>query len=314
MKIGKEWESFRITLLLYIIVIVIPLTFYFVHNSFNSLKEDTRVMKQIGWINAILETHSADKLNIINKRLDEVSVWVNLNNNSEFYLGSQTLKKDFSDVKSCLNNKSTMVSQSIKCSDTLKNLTVIIENMVYLKEDKLINLFYLTLSIVMILTLILIYMVRHYIETQIIKHAIYDTETKLFNKKYFTAQLKTACASAIRREQPLSIVSVFIPDMESENSTYSKNDKKHIFRVFGALLDSTVRDCDVACRYEDGLFFIMLPDTKKENAVFLEVRVDKIVKEHNFEVVPKPEFKFEISEYDRNKNPKMFIEEVLKES
>ena len=313
MKIGKEWESFRITLLLYVIVIVIPLTFYFVYNSFNSLKEDTRVIKQIGWINGVLETNSADKLNSIDKRLDKVSGWVNLNNDSEFYLGSQTLKKDFRDVKSCLDEykKNLTDSQLIKCNDSVRSLTVNIENMVYLKEHKLINLFYLSLSIVMILTLILIYMVRNYIESQIIKHAIYDTETKLFNKKYFKTQLKTACASATRREQPLSIMSVFIPNLEKDNSTYSKNDKQHIFRVFGALIDSTVRDSDVACRYIDGQFLVMLPDTKKEDAAFLEARLHKTVKEHDFEAVPKPVFKFGVVGHKNKETAEEFVKRLL---
>ncbi len=321
MRLGKEWESFRITLLLYIIVIVIPLTFYFIHNSFNSLKEDTEVIHQIGWINGILETDSTNKLNSLDKRLEKVSIWVNLNNNSEFYLGSQTLKKDFLNIKSSLNEYKQKISQDysqsitdshrIEWNNSLKNLTVNIKNMVYLKEHKLINLFYLSLSIVMILSLILIYMVRNYIAAQINKHAIYDFKTKLFNKKYFSTQLKTACASAARREQPLSIMSVFIPHLEKENSTYSKNDKNDILRVFGALLESTARDSDVACRYKDGLFLIMLPYTTKANAVFLEERLYKSIEAYDFKILPRLEFIFKIESYKDKEIPEEFIKRLL---
>ena len=50
MKMQKEWSAFRLTLLLYSIVLIIPLTFYFLHTSFNTAQDDTKVIRQIGWL------------------------------------------------------------------------------------------------------------------------------------------------------------------------------------------------------------------------------------------------------------------------
>ncbi len=333
MRNSKEWGSFKITLLLYVIVAIIPLTFYFVYSSFNSSKDDTKVIHNVGWIKGALETHMSHNpsdpsraiiMTGIDKKLDKISAWVERNNDSKFYLGGKTLKEDFLYVKSCWSeykqkvsqhyNKSTVASQNIKCTNTLKNLTVIIENMVYLKENGMLNIFYQSLAVAMILSLFLIYMVRAYVQVQIAKNAIYDMDTKLFNKEYFLSSLKIAHANSVRNNYPLSLISINIDSLKEKMQTpYDKKSEKHLLRIFGALLNSTVRDCDIACRYDNWQFFILLPSTQKEEASFLEKRIYKLIEEHDFEVTPKPEFDFKVEEYNCSKGFELFRKEVLKE-
>ena len=325
MKMQKEWSAFRLTLLLYSIVLIIPLTFYFLHTSFNTAQDDTKVIRQIGWLEGVSESLAITPSHQFNQQmvkniddtLQKISVWVTQNNDSEFYIGGQTLSKDLSDVSLCWNAYKQKVSQhtnpsginkhSSKCIDTVKNLTIIIENMVYLKQDKLINMFYWNLAVAMFLSLLMIYMVRSYIHMQMKKHAIYDLETKLFNKKYFLSQLKTSCARSVRYKYPLSMLSISIDDFGKGTKRYDEKTKEHILKMLGGLITSLSRTSDTACRYNEDHFYILLSDTKEENALILESRVREIFEKHDFMAAPKLKFKFSTVPFNYEETPEAFV-------
>ncbi len=321
MEIQNGWSSFRLTLLLYTIILVIPLTFYFVYTSFDALKEDTKVIRQIGWIEgttnslSFTPSHQFNQQTVksIDDTLQKISIWVMQNDDSKFYLGGQTLSKDFSDVMTCWSkhkqklsqsNTSAMINkQSLNCSHSITNLTVIIENMVYLKQNNMINMFYWNLAVAMFLSLLMIYMARTYIHIQIKKHAIHDHETNLFNKKYFLAQLETSCARSLRYNYPLSMLSITIDIFEEGSDKYDKQTKIHILEMLGGLIISLTRTSDTASRYDKNHFLILLPDTHKESALILERRIRETLEKHDFMTSSELKFKFSTTQFNNKETP-----------
>lgn len=302
----KEWSSFRITLILYLVVLILPFSFYFVYKSFQTLQEDTRIVRQTSWTAGAMEHIALKKNNQqtvirIDKALHEISPWVEQNNDSKLYIGTQTLSEDFSQINACwvaykesyLKNDDTAIKQhSLQCYALTDTLAVIIEKMVYLKQKEIINAFYLSLTLAMIFALLMIYLVRAYIRQQMKKHAIHDHETKLFNKKYFCAELKTSCARAVRNQSPLSMLAISMDDFGKGSKRYDKKTKEHILNMMGDLITSLTRISDVACRYDEDHFSILLPDTPEENALILEKRVREELQKHDFGVTPELQFKF----------------------
>ncbi len=325
MKIQKEWSAFRLTLLLYSIVLIIPLTFYFLHTSFNTAQDDTKVIRQVGWLEGVSESlaiapspqFNQQMVKNVDDTIQKISIWVTQNNDSEFYIGGKTLSKDLSDVTSCWtlykqklseHSSATVINgHSTKCMDTVKNLTIIIENMVYLKQDKLINMFYWNLAVAMFLSLLMIYMVRSYIQNQMKKHAIHDHETKLFNKKYFLSQLETSCARSVRNKSPLSVLSISIDDFGKGSNIYDEKTKEHILGMLGGLITSLTRTSDTACRYDEDHFSILLPDTKEESALILERRVREVFEKHDFMAKPELKFKFSTTQFNNEETSEAFI-------
>jgi len=321
----KEWLSFRLTLLLYSIVLIIPLTFYFVYTSFDAAEDDTKVIRQIGWVEGVSESmsiapiHQFDQQMVkkIDDTLQKISIWVIQNNDSKFYRGKQTLTKDFLNVITCWTAHKQKLSQndnpmvidehSSKCSHLVTDLTTIIENMVYLKQNKLINMFYWNLAIAMFLSWLMIYMVRSYIHMQMKKHAIYDYETKLFNKKYFLAELKTSCARSVRYKYPLSMLAISIDGFEEGSEKYDKETKTHVFETTGGLITFLTRISDTACRYDENHFFILLPDTDEENALILERRVCEELEKHDFIAGVEVKFKFSTTQFNNEETPEVFV-------
>ncbi len=318
MQTQKEWASFKLTLLLYIIVLIIPITFYFISASFDDIQKDTKMIQKIGWISGTAETLGqlpSTQLDIaivkkVETSLKVISTWVTDNSDSKFYLGGQTLSKDFSDVISCWNTykqkrNSGITNVNQKCTHTINNFTLIVENMVDLKQKNLVNMFYGSLTLIMLISLLLIYFVRVYIHNQIKKHAIHDYETNLFNKKYFLSELKTSCARSARHNYPLSMLSIFIHNFETAG--YDKKTKEHILKVLGGMVTSLTRTSDVACRYDEDQLSILLTDTEEENALFLEGRIREALEKHDFDVSPQLNFKFSTIYFNTQETSETFM-------
>ncbi len=307
----KEWTPYRITTLLYFIIFLLSLNFYFIYTSFSTMQNDTKVMHKTGWLRGTLEQLPADPsgqlLKRIDKTLQEISPWVTQNKDSEFYTGGETLSKDYSELTSCWNSykETTADKQSITCIDTVKNLDTVIEHIVQPKQRKLINMLYLSLAITMFIILYLIYFIRLYIQQQMKKHAIHDHETKLFNKKYFLSQVKTSCARSARYKHPLSMLSISIDDLEKGNEKYDQTTKEHALKIFGGLITSLTRMSDIAARYDENHFSILLPETEEENALILEKRVREALEKHD--VMADLKFKFSTTHFEEKESPEAFI-------
>ena len=162
------------------------------------------------------------------------------------------------------------------------------------------NILYITSLVSVLLTLYIIYFVRLYIQKQMKKHAIYDHETKLFNKQYFLAECKSSCAKAVRHEYPLSMLLITINGFEKET-------KVQTFKAFGTLISSLVRDGDLPCRYDENNFLILLPFTQKENALIFENRIREALMEDTCMISQKINFDFSRTEFDKEETEEAFI-------
>ena len=95
----KIQSSFKITLLLYIILFILPFSFYFVHASFKTMQKDTKTVQLASWTNGAIghlaidpsEQNSKQSIVKIDKTLQSISDWVKQNDNSKYYIGATRL-------------------------------------------------------------------------------------------------------------------------------------------------------------------------------------------------------------------------------
>jgi len=311
----KEWSSFRITLLLYLVVLILPFSFYFVYSSFKTMQNDTRIVRQSSWLSGSMNNLAIDSANKNNQQtiktidqvLSEISLWTTKNSDSKLYIGTESISKDFSQVNACWNSYKNDLSlqQAVQCYNVTENMAVIIEKMVYLKQKKIINIFYISLALAMIFALLMIYLVRVYIHRQMKKHAIYDHETKLFNKKYFLTELHSTFSRAKRHESPLSLIFVSLNGFTDK--TYDKKTKRNLMQELGEVFTFVTRDSDISCRYDENHFAILVPLSDREHALLLEDRLEKALEDHNFEVTPEMKFSFVTTEANADETEEAFI-------
>ena len=309
----KEWTSYRKTLLLYFIIILLPFGFYFIYTSFQTMNQDTNIVPQSCWITGAIKhsnsTGDRREISAINRSFDQISLWVQHNNASDLYIGRNTLAEDFKEVKSCwLASKK---EKNIDCYDVSNSLAIVIEKMVYLKQKKIINIFYMSLALTMIFIVLLIYMIRTYIHIQMKKHAIHDHETTLFNKKYFLSELKSTAARSIRHEYPLSILHIRMEGFEKGSTQYDKKTKLQTLKAFGTLMHSLIREGDLPARYDENHFLMLLPFTNKENALLFEKRIIQSTMEEECIMSEKIKLHFTVTEFDKKESREEFMQRTL---
>ncbi|RRS30456.1 MAG: hypothetical protein P794_07190 [Epsilonproteobacteria bacterium (ex Lamellibrachia satsuma)] len=320
----KQWSSFRITLLLYIVILILPFSFYFVYNSFRTIQNDTKIIHQTASMSGamqmlVLDTgknNTAFKIREIDRSMQNISAWVKQNDRSDLYIGAASLSKDFSQIRKCWNDHKKMLftqdakilgDTTLQCLEKIDTFSIVVEKMVYLKQDRMINFFYISLAIAMALVLLMIYLVRVYIHAQMKKHAIHNHETKLFNQKYFLAELESTCSRAVRHKYPLSILSIAVINLDTIENTHDKETKKHLFKIMGSLLLSLTRTSDIACRYDENSFYILLPFTEQKDALVLEERVQKAFEEHDLIAATELKFKFSTTQFNNEETPEAFV-------
>jgi len=307
----KEWSSHRITLLLYFIVLLLPVNFYFIYSAFETMKEDTTVVRKSSWLSGAMEqvTTPAKQYETatIERTLNDIHLWVQQNNTSNLYIGATSLTEDFTDLTNCWETKTNKTN----CYAVSNDLAIIIEKMVYLKQKKIINIFYISLTTSMILILLTIYLIRQYIHIQMKKHAIHDHDTQLYNKKYFLTLLQSACAKSKRYEEPLSILWISLT-MDDE---LSKKTQQAIFKRFGLLVHEAVRTSDAPAKYYDETtslgfttyFSILLPYTQEASGQILENRLRELLQKDTWMMSNNIEFKFAVVQFEYEELPDVFI-------
>ena len=298
MHLQKEWASFRITLLLYMVILVLPLGFYFVHTSFKILQADTQVVRQSsGLVTAISQQNPR-----VDTTLKSIVQWAEKQDDTELYIGVQPLSQDLAELITC-------TSQGNACVVLAENLAVNIEKMVYLKQKKIMNWYYAALALVVMLVLLMIYFVRVYIRKQMKKHSMHDHDTGLFNKKFFMAELHATFDRADRTENPLSLLSASF-DTHALNAL-NKKAKKAYMKELGEVFTTITRVSDIVCRYDVNHLVVLLPLTEAEEAHILEGRLEDALENHDFKVNPKVSFNLTSTQTEWDETEAAFLRRAL---
>ena len=97
--------------------------------------------------------------------------------------------------------------------------------------------------------------------------SITDSITGLFNRRYMDAQLKMALSYARRQHVPVSIAIAGIDLFKSISDTQGHQRGELILKGVATAIKSVLRDEDIACRYSEEEFMLILPSTTLAGAV-----------------------------------------------
>ncbi len=313
----QDWSEYRITLLLYLGVLILPFSFYFNYSSIQEMTSNTTVLRQLsqsgGEMLAYRQTKELKKRSEIELKVDQnlknLTPWFGSENRQEFYVGGRSLREDYAQLLKCWERlkSNPQDKTALDCWKIVKSLSFTVDKMLSLKQNKIENFFYINMLVAMTFLILMIMMVRNYIYKQILKSSIYDLSTKLFNKKYFMSQLQANCARSTRHNYPLSILSIAIDGLDKKLEGYDKKTKTHVLEMIGGLIISHTRTSDTAARYDDNHFLVLLPDTEEDNASTLEKRIHEALAGHDFMVDPKPKFKFSTTRFKVGETPESCI-------
>lgn len=283
-----DWSAYRITLLLYVGVLLFPLSFYFSYSSFSQLQDDTKALNRFTLNSGAMLTQYDDpiKNQTTKKEIETVfknlRPWMAKNDGEKFYIASKPLLEQYDDLVLCWGKNGTLEgAQSQICFDKAKSIIFSLNNMIVLKQNRIYNIFYVNLFGAMAFLVLLIFFVRDYTYKQLTKQALYDFASKLYSKEYMLATLKEMSAHMKRTEQPLCVLSIDIEELKNDHKLPQKS-KDKILEQLGTSLLNTLRNSDVAGRYSNHELMIILPNTLPANVKNLMERLEHHLKQLNY--------------------------------
>jgi diguanylate cyclase (GGDEF)-like protein len=110
---------------------------------------------------------------------------------------------------------------------------------------------------------------------QIITLVNTDSLTHLANRRFFIDFLEKAMSFAKRHKQALSVIMADLDHFKSINDTYGHQAGDQVLAAFGQVMQTSIRQEDVAARFGGEEFIIMLPGTTSQDATILADRLRK---------------------------------------
>jgi diguanylate cyclase (GGDEF)-like protein len=110
-------------------------------------------------------------------------------------------------------------------------------------------------------------------ERKSLADATHDPSTGLFNREHFMEHLAPSVRSARRYGYPLSVCLCCLPGLRAVNRTKGRQVTEELLAEFGDLIRDELRGDDIAGRYGEEEFCIVLPHTLAANAAMAIERV-----------------------------------------
>ncbi len=102
-----------------------------------------------------------------------------------------------------------------------------------------------------------------------------DRLTGLFNRRYFTDRAASEVSRANRYGHPIALVMLELDSFEAKTDAYGLIAKDIILREVAEILTTTARSTEVAVRYNDSRFVVIMPECDHEQAFRFAERLRK---------------------------------------
>lgn len=286
----KDWSTIKITLFLYLIVLLIPVNYYFAKESFNSIRNDPATMNTLVLLSSTIQAlHIEDNLHKKEMLKDSASEsliaieqnFINFFPNKEYvelFRANKMfslLKNAYEELEVSTKNTTETRAASDKLSMEINAFSKLVEEMSSYKIDTALNKLYISLTLTMLSVIALIFFVRTYIRLQFLKHTIYDHVTGLYNKKYFDSVLQNSKELAIRHNKPLSLLLLSINNYDDLKASLNRADFEKSLKKFSTVFSHFFRHSDTVCRIENNCFASIAPDASFLNIQKISLRLQK---------------------------------------
>lgn len=325
----RDWSVFRITILLYAIVVLLPFNYYFANHSFESMQNDGVTMNRLVYINGTIQrVIGLEDASQRQRLIDEIESsfksidhdFLQAASNTEFVALFRANEGYDAMIEAWINLKMAFEEQDLanvlgdKCWREVNSFSNMAESMLAYKSKTMLDRLYLSLVFTMLSVIVLVFLIRVYIRIQIEKHAIHDHLTGLYNKKYYNEVLQKAKLLAIRQESTLSLLVLSFDKYDELSKSVDKKQFEAFVLEFSNQFREFFRQSDTICRIEENCFVAITPNANIENEQKLALRLEKQLNIHQFDLEIAVQLRIGVASYHKDKGMPLLEEaqEVMK--
>jgi two-component system cell cycle response regulator len=112
--------------------------------------------------------------------------------------------------------------------------------------------------------------------------AITDPLTELFNRRRFESALENEFKRTMRYGSPNSCLMIDIDFFKKVNDEYGHHTGDVVLKETAQVIKSCIREIDVIARWGGEEFIVLLPETKKDEALGVATRIRETIAGHSF--------------------------------
>lgn len=116
------------------------------------------------------------------------------------------------------------------------------------------------------------------------KLAVTDGLTEMYNHRYFQEQMIANTNNVSRYGGTFSLILVDIDFFKKFNDKHGHQSGDAVLRQVAQTIKKNIRNSDLACRYGGEEMSVILPNTKKEDAVVVAKKIWSAIRERKFEL------------------------------
>jgi diguanylate cyclase (GGDEF)-like protein len=284
----REWKSFKITLLLYLAILLLPLSIFFNYSNYKDLRGTAYAINKVMKIpEGLLLINSTSKnsntnreLIKINSQIEKVEEWIEKHKTDDDYVGGRSLTTLYSSVYDCWSklymHKETTTALQPNCLKLTHSLIFALERMYILKQKHFEHMLFISGTLLMGLLFLTIFFIRLFLYHQAKKHAIFDFETKLYNRQFLEEIYQSLCAKVKRYQKVFSVTTINIAEIQQQTDSKTKEQMLH---KIGKILWDLTRDTDIASRIQEDEFILLMPETRMSQAEIVIGRIKQALEE-----------------------------------
>ncbi len=129
-----------------------------------------------------------------------------------------------------------------------------------------------------------------------------DFLTGLYNHMYFHQAIESEIQRAARYGHKLCVLMMDLDRFKSVNDTLGHPIGDSIIRQLATILRQALREVDVAVRYGGDEFAVILPETEKDEGLYVAERIRSAVEDYVFQAVPLSDLAMKKGAQDKDKS------------
>ena len=291
MSLKQEWSQYRLTALLYLGVLAIPLVLSMVFTSLGKLEQGTETIRELGRMGGnimyyVQETNPEEEERArlsVDEKMEVLAKWFSEHSTSDlqrYYVGPTTPKEDFEKLRSCWEElkKDRSLSKARVCLRQSNTLTFAVERMISGWIAYIRNMMVLAIVLSVGLLLLAVFVVRYLVYHQICKNVLRGDQREIYGREYCQTALERSCAQAERLKQNLSTVEIRFPSL-GEDSSLNVDEKAQMLDRIEDVMKTITRRSDIPCRVAKDCFLIILPHAGERESTIATQRLEGMLYE-----------------------------------